>query len=151
MLEVFMESAQPTSETVQIANEALSQLRPLRKIGQKVEVRLEVPSRNASVVVPGEVYSLVVRILTELSVGNGVTILPVNAELTTQQAADLLSVSRPYFVSLLESGKIPHRKVGVRRRVLAEDVVVFKRKDDAARRKVLDELAAEAQELGLGY
>ncbi len=146
-----MESAQPTSETVQIANEALSQLRPLRKIGQKVEVRLEVPSRNASVVVPGEVYSLVVRILTELSVGNGVTILPVNAELTTQQAADLLSVSRPYFVSLLESGKIPHRKVGVRRRVLAEDVVVFKRKDDAARRKVLDELAAEAQELGLGY
>lgn len=72
-----------------------------------------------------------------------------NEELTTQQAADFLHVSRPYFVKLLDQGKIPHRKVGVRRRVRLEDVLRYMDETGDAASKALDEMVAENQKLGL--
>lgn len=72
-------------------------------------------------------------------------------EVTTQEAADLLKVSRPYVVQLLEEGRIPFRRVGTRRRIRFEDLMAFKNRDDAARRKTADALAKEAEELGLRY
>ena len=94
---------------------------------------------------------MLLNLLQDLAGGNTVTLVPHHAELTTQEAAELLKVSRPFLIGLLDAGKIPCRKVGKHRRIAAGDVIRYKRQEEAAREKVLAELAAEAQELNMGY
>lgn len=89
--------------------------------------------------------------LTALAEGHAVTVVPVPAELTTQEAADILNVSRPYLIKLLDERKIPYRRVGNRRKVMLEDVLRYKRSDDQFRQGILDELSREAQAVGLEY
>ena len=86
-----------------------------------------------------------------MACGNGVSLLPLNAELTTQEAANLLNVSRPYLVGLLEKGEMPFRKVGNQRRVRLQEVIDYKGRSDVDRRTALDELAKLGQEIGVGY
>lgn len=104
-----------------------------------------------SLVIPAVAARLFENILMHLSQGNTATILPLQRELTTQQAADLLNVSRPYLIGLLDRCKIPYRKVGTHRRVYAKDIIDFKRSDDLKRSATLDALVKESQELDLAY
>jgi excisionase family DNA binding protein len=100
---------------------------------------------------PPKVLRLFADMLGALSQGKPVAVLPQSMDLTTQQAAMLLNVSRPYLVGLLESGKIPFHKVGKHRRIRLDDAMKFK---EEARKASLDALAAlaeQAQELGMGY
>lgn len=81
--------------------------------------------------------------------GRDLSVVPLDNEIGTQEAADLLGVSRPHLVKLLEEGALPHRKVGVQRRLLAGDVIAYKERERQARKKILAELAAEDERLHL--
>ncbi|MBL8228930.1 MAG: excisionase family DNA-binding protein [Bryobacterales bacterium] len=100
---------------------------------------------------PPSAVALLLEILQEMAAGRGLTLIPENAELTTVQAAQLLNVSRPFLIKLLDDRVLPHRKVGKHRRLRLEDVMDYKSRIDRDREKILDQLAREAQEQGLGY
>ncbi|PSB09811.1 DNA-binding protein [Pleurocapsa sp. CCALA 161] len=115
---------------------------------QKITVESE-SGQQESLLIPAVAYELLIDILSQISQGNAVTLVPVQAELSTQQAANLLNVSRPYLIKLLESSEIPHRKVGKHRRILAQDLYEYKANIDAKRSQSLDELTALSEELDL--
>lgn len=100
---------------------------------------------------PTSALRLLVDILAELAEGNAVKVVPVHAELTTQEAADLLNVSRPHLVKLLEEGALPFHKAGKHRRVRFADLMQFKARRDQASEDAMAALAKQAQELGMGY
>ncbi len=104
-----------------------------------------------AVELPAPAADLLVEILKSMAAGSPVAVLREDAELTTQQAADFLNVSRPFLVALLEAGAVPFRKVGTHRRVRFDDLRAYKETVNASRRKALDKLAADAQELDMGY
>ena len=101
--------------------------------------------------VPTSALRLLLDILSELSNGNAVRVVPIHAELTTQEAADLLNVSRPHLVKLLEDGVLPYHKTGKHRRVRFEHLMHFKSERDRASEIAMEELAKQAQELEMGY
>lgn len=100
---------------------------------------------------PPKVLRLFADLLGSLAQGKGVAIMPKELDITTQEAAMFLNVSRPYFVGLLETGKIPFHKVGTHRRVRFEDVVRYKEGRQKMSEEALQKLADQAQELGMGY
>jgi excisionase family DNA binding protein len=102
------------------------------------------------VALPEAVFYVLKRVAEVLARGDAITVVPVGKELTTQQAANLLNVSRQYVVRLLDQGRIPYTKTGKHRRLRVEDVLAFKRRRDQERRAKLDELTRMSGELG-GY
>lgn len=149
----FPETVTPTAADTRLAEESSRRL--TRLLGKRRRnLRLSVQADDeveVTVAIPIPAFRLLTEILTQMAQGNAVTLMPVHAELTTQQAADLLNVSRPYLIRLIEGGLVPFRKVGTHRRIRFDDLMDYKRKVDQDRLKVLEELAAEAQELGMGY
>ena len=109
------------------------------------------PGDSQTIVLPAPAVGLLGEVLAELANGNMVTVAPARSELTSQQAADLLNVSRPYLVGLLDDRAIPFRRVGNRRRVRLTDVLAYQHREEVHRQRLLDELTAEAEDLGLEY
>jgi excisionase family DNA binding protein len=100
---------------------------------------------------PTSALRLLMEVLTELADGNAVQVVPIHAELTTQEAADLLNVSRPHVVRLMEEGALPFHRAGKHRRVRFADLMQFKADRDNSSEQAMKELARQAQELGMGY
>ena len=114
-------------------------------------LRLRIEGTDEVVQLPALAVRLLMNVLTTMANGDAVTLIPVHAELTTQQAADLLGVSRPFVIEQITAGRLPHRKVGTHRRIAFLDLMAYKQRMDAERRKALQALADQAQELDLGY
>lgn len=151
MATAAMMTVPPSREEVELARASGQRLAPLARLGRSLTLRVRDAGQEETIELPAGAVRLLVEILEDMASGRAVTIVPQNAELTTQQAADFLNVSRPFLIQLLEEKKIPFRKVGTHRRIHFEDVLRYKETIDAERRKVLGALAAEAQELGMGY
>ncbi|MCD1649240.1 MAG: excisionase family DNA-binding protein [Marinobacter adhaerens] len=128
--------------------------RTLSKYADADRVQMSLRGSNGEtdeLVLPGHVIQILLGVLSEMSRGNAISLIPHHQELSTQEAANLLNVSRPYLIGLLEKGDIPFRKVGAHRRVLLTDVLTYKENVDQQRRETLAELTALSQDEGMGY
>lgn len=141
----------PTEQESAIARESSRVLSMYARRAEPLQVELSHDDHRETISLPAGAVRLLLDLLTQMAEGNAVTLLPMHAELTTQRAADILNVSRPYLVKLLDAGTIGHRKVGTHRRVLLRDLIAYKRQVDSDRSAALDELTRQAEELDMGY
>ncbi len=143
----------PVEREVQAALEgqrALAAFLATRVETQQIQI-FDDKNQAHRVELPTSALRLLVNILAELAEGNAVKVVPVHAELTTQEAADMLNVSRPHLVKLLEEGALPFHRAGKHRRVRFADLMQFKAQRDQASEDAMAALAKQAQELGMGY
>jgi excisionase family DNA binding protein len=141
----------PTEHEAELARQSSRVLSTYARRAESLQVELNDDGHRETISLPAGAVRLLVDLLTQMAQGNAVTVLPMHAELTTQQAADILNVSRPYLVKLLDAGAIDHRKVGTHRRVLLRDLMAYKRQVDGNRAEALEELTRQAEDLNMGY
>lgn len=149
-----IEATPPTAAQVREAEQAVrafAEVLPTRGAKGSPRISVRTGGSASEVTIPRAAFDLLVGILEEMAAGRAVTVMPFHQELTTQQAADLLNVSRPHVVKLLDEGTIPFHRAGTHRRVRLTDVLAYRDRDLAERKLTADALAAEAQRLGLGY
>ncbi len=141
----------PSPQDAAIARASGQLLARYAREDRPLSLRVHDAGQEKPIELPAGAVALLMDILGAMAAGRGVTIIPENAELTTVEAAEILNVSRPFLIRLLEEKVIPHRKVGKHRRVRMEDVMAYKARIDEERDAVLDQLAREAQEQDMGY
>lgn len=142
------EPLMPDRHDIELAVESSEKLAPILSKSQE---DLLVTISEIPITLPFSAIQLLQQILTQMAQGNAVTLIPIHANLTTQQAADLLNVSRPFLIKLLEQQIIPFEKVGTHRRIKAENLFKYRAKLNLEKQKALDQLTQQAQELDMGY
>lgn len=141
----------PTEEEAKLAEES-SQILARYTDAEKPQIIIQTDEiHTQAIAIPEYAFLMLVEILEQMAQGNTVSLVSLPAELTTQEAANILEVSHPYLVELLESGEIPSQTVETKRQVRYEDVLHYKNQIDEKRRQTLDELVADAQSLNMGY
>ncbi len=140
-----------TPQDAAIAQRTCEVLTPYGGMNRPLKLRVRGSEREQTIDLPAGVVDLLVRVLEAMAAGRGVTLIPESAELTTVQAADVLNVSRPFLIKLLDRKVMPHRKVGKHRRVRMEDVMAYKNAIDREREQVLEQLTREARSGDMGY
>ncbi len=147
------EGVEPVNDVaVHLANKALCDLNEilsLKNAEATETVDVSVGDSNRVVRLPRSTAETLRQVLATTAAGSGVTVIPAHAEFTTQQAADILGVSRPYLIKLLEAGELAYRKVGTHRRILASSLREYTRKMEIESRNAADELTQLSEELGL--
>lgn len=144
----------PDGLTRDMAEEAANFLADRRGAGQDLQIVASAGNddrRQESVILPRLAVDMIAQLLAELGRGHAVVMEPVEAELTTQQAADILNVSRPYLIGLLDEGKIPYRRVGNRRKISLMQILDYKRREDKNRDAIANEILSETQNIGIDY
>jgi excisionase family DNA binding protein len=141
--------ALPSEAEATLAKETSRTLASRARTAKPLRLRMLDDPGKATVEIPASAVRMLIHILEEMARGNAVTLIPVHAELTTQEAADMLNISRPSLIQLLDEGKIAFRRVGTHRRIRFESLMAYKRRADADRRAALAELTAYDQELGI--
>lgn len=142
----------PSARVIEVAAHALERIRSYLRSHPDgpEEVRVIVTDApQEELAVPREAVVMLARVLSHLAEGHAVAVLPAETQLTTQQAADVLNVSRPYLIRLLDSGEIKYRMVGSHRRVDLPSLLDYKRRDDARTLRAANELSALDEEFGL--
>ncbi|EIM78418.1 hypothetical protein A3SI_03488 [Nitritalea halalkaliphila LW7] len=141
---------QPSKEDKEEAQKSFMTLESITvTMETKDSILFEIEGKSISL--PKKAVLLLQKVLEAMAGGKSVEVSTVSEELSTQEAADLLNVSRPHLVKLLETGKIPHKKVGSHRRVKLEDIKKYETALKETRRKALEEIAKEAREMNMGY
>ncbi len=141
----------PTAQEAALAPVSGQRLSGYARRKKPLSLRVTEAGQEQPIELPAGAVALLMDILEAMAAGRGVTIIPENAELTTVEAASILNVSRPFLIKLLKEKAIPHRLVGKHRRILADDVMAYKKQIDEEREAMLDQLTAEAQENDMGY
>lgn len=146
------EAITPTQRDTQVARVSSEALAPLLQLNGDNDISIQICSEGrkaTEITLPQSAVRILVSALREMAKGHSVTLLPVDTELTTQKAAELMRVSRPSLIKMLDEKKLPYRKVGAHRRVRCEDVLQYLEMERARRKKVMEELVAETESLGL--
>lgn len=150
MTALALAPVQPDESDISAAVEALPHVEDYLASHTDNVIRLVVADDpQETLVVPRGAVELLARVLAHMAAGQGVSVVPAHAELTTQQGADLLNVSRPFLIGLLDAGEIEYRKVGKHRRIKAQSLLAYMARDDQERRETADELTRLNQEMGL--
>ena len=144
---VFDEPVMPTEKDVLIAREFQRKIGDMR-FERKESVGLEIEGQRVSI--PAKIARLLIQALSRVAEGKTIALIPLDKEISPQQAAEILNVSRPFAAKLFDEGAIPSRRVGTHRRALTGDVLAYRERERKARLQVLDELAAEGQRLEMG-
>ncbi len=143
-----------TKEDQRIAKSSMSKLRATSeriKSSESNFVEIKISENEDFLKIPKKALSLLFEILNNMAEGKSLTLIPSDAEVSTQQAADMLNVSRPHLVKLLEEGEIPFKKVGTHRRIELKSLIEYEKRFKEKRNEKLAFLVQQAQDLNLGY